>query len=331
MTQKDLLIVNYCHRNCMPLMNIMRLPESQAFALARQMAEQNKGDTAFHRFADFDNYYYARLETDRALRSQFMALGGSPVQEHPLSFVLQGSDFLDDWFGNGIVTRIPLYVVPGNQISFTFGDSMTTLRERGTLRMMTKAGLLDAISDFNGTPEDFLADAAAKHRYIEVQVWDDADVLEYCRAESMRTGLIDFLLRAKKSTYAGKGSPTLSSRLLSHDFSYTEGDFLYYDTYVGGEKFSGEEVLYVSGRPHWSMNYAGRVLGDGFSGDFLKDALCHVDARMPFRGPPRYSDGFYDYSCEVRGDFGWFQGREEISFKNTVIYEAVFHGTLITG
>lgn len=33
---------------------------------------------------------------------------------------------------------------------------------------------------------------------------------------------------------------------------------MYYDTYLGGEKFAGEEALWISGNPYWSMNYVGR-------------------------------------------------------------------------
>lgn len=64
MTIDDLHIVNYCHPSCTPLLNIMRLPKDEAFALAYKMAGQNKDTTAFYRFADFENYYPRRLQTD---------------------------------------------------------------------------------------------------------------------------------------------------------------------------------------------------------------------------------------------------------------------------
>ncbi len=89
MTIDDLHFVNYCPRRCPPLLNIMRLPKDEAFALAHEMAEQNKETTAFYRFADFENYYPERLKTDMLLYNRFTQLGGKPLQEHPLSFVLQ--------------------------------------------------------------------------------------------------------------------------------------------------------------------------------------------------------------------------------------------------
>lgn len=55
--------------------------------------------------------------------------------------------------------------------------------------------------------------------------------------------LIDFLLRAKRATYAGKGAETPAFRPGAHDLLYREEDLLYYDTYLGGDLFAGEEAV----------------------------------------------------------------------------------------
>ena len=104
---------------------------------------------------------------------------------------------------------------------------------------------------------------------------------------------------------------------------------MYYDTYLGGNKFAGEEALWISKTPFWSMNYVGRVIGENFSGDFLKEALLLVPEDKPFRGLELYVNGDYEFRCKVEGDFEWFQGKETISYKNTIIYECFFHGGLI--
>ncbi|WP_428768642.1 DUF5680 domain-containing protein [Treponema sp. HNW] len=145
----------------------------------------------------------------------------------------------------------------------------------------------------------------------------------------MDTQLIDFLIRAKKKTYAGKGSETASSRIKSHDLIYREKDLMYYDTYLGAERFAGQEALWISNNPYWAMNYIGRVTGEHFSGDFLKEALLNVPFEKPFRGPETYINGDYEYKCSADGDFNWFQGKETISFKGGKIYECRFHGGLI--
>ena len=141
--------------------------------------------------------------------------------------------------------------------------------------------------------------------------------------------VIRFLIRAKQATYAGKGAETASSRPGSHDLVYQGGDCMYYDTYLGGDKFAGEEALWISDVPYWSMNYVGRVTGSPFSGDFLKEALLHVPEEMPYRGPEKYVNGDYTYSCSVEGDFDWFQGKETISYCGKQIYECFYHGGLI--
>ena len=141
--------------------------------------------------------------------------------------------------------------------------------------------------------------------------------------------LVDFLIKAKQATYAGKGSETAPSRVKSHDLIYREGEYMYYDTYLGGDRFAGEEALWISEVPYWSMNYVGRVTGDNFSGDFLKEALLRVPEDKPFRGPAEYTDGDYGYQCSIDGDFDWFQGKEIISYKGDMIYECYFHGGLI--
>ena len=138
--------------------------------------------------------------------------------------------------------------------------------------------------------------------------------------------IVDFLIKAKKATYAGKGGEVVPSRPNSHDLKYIDGSLKYIDTYLGGIKFAGEEALWKDDVPFWAMNYIGRVIGDGFSGDFLKEALLHVPAEYPFRGPTHYENGGYVYDCKIKGDFHWFKGYEEISLDGIKIYECIFHG-----
>ena len=138
--------------------------------------------------------------------------------------------------------------------------------------------------------------------------------------------IIEFLCRAKRSTYAGKGVEVSPSRPNSHDLHYSEGNLKYIDTYLGGENFAGEEALWEDDIPIWSMNYIGRILDDGFSGEFLKEVLLLVGKEQPFRGPMVYENGEYKYHCIVKGEFKWFEGYEEIFYNNKKVYECIFHG-----
>ena len=127
----------------------------------------------------------------------------------------------------------------------------------------------------------------------------------------------EFLCRAKRATYAGKGSEVQPCRKNSHDLFYSEdlgadfGTLEYYDTYLGGRNFSG------------------RVLDESFSGDFLKSALHVVKPELPFRGPEFFRDGDKTYICKVCGGFDWFSGSEAIFHGTKKVYECVFHGGIV--
>lgn len=178
----DLDIVNYCHPNLMKLQNIMRLPREEAFAFAHQMAANNPERTAFYRFADFKNYYPLRLKTDKLLYDTFVSLGGHPQTEHPLSFVLLGSEYLEDWFDHGFVTKIPLKTIPSEFISFTYGDSVSTFQRSGKIQMMTKEMLAESLRSFEGTLDDYRQEITERCHYIEVQLWND----DYCCSKEKR-------------------------------------------------------------------------------------------------------------------------------------------------
>ena len=138
--------------------------------------------------------------------------------------------------------------------------------------------------------------------------------------------LIDFRLEANVNTYAAYMNETDPTRPDSHDYSYSNGQYTYHDTYVGGEKFAGEETICLNDKIQCAMNYLGRVLNQQFSGDFLKEALRKTDKSMPYRGPEYYRLGEFTYKCSVTGDFCWFQGYEEIYCNNVKVYECYFHG-----
>lgn len=141
--------------------------------------------------------------------------------------------------------------------------------------------------------------------------------------------IIDFRLEANVNTYAAMMNETDSTRLDSHDFRYEKGEFIYHDSYVGGEQFAGEEAIWKNGTAVYAMNYMGRVLGDQFSGNFLKEALRKADHHMPYRGPEYYQAGEFLYRSKVSGNFHWFQGYEEIYWMDERVYECYFHGGLM--
>ena len=170
---KELFIVHYCHPNCEPFQNIMRLPKAEAFIKAKELADKNPETQAFYRFVDFENYYSRRLKADEIIYNAFISLGGKPKEKHPLSFVLNGSEYLNKWFGYGSIIKIPLSNIPSTQISFTYGDSSAMLEKTGEISLITKGMLLDEVSNYNGTLDEYMSEVENKYYYIEVQLWCD--------------------------------------------------------------------------------------------------------------------------------------------------------------
>lgn len=144
--------------------------------------------------------------------------------------------------------------------------------------------------------------------------------------------LIQFLIMAKRNTYASGGNRVESSRRLSKDLVYKEGDYEYFDSYFGNSAFSGQEVVYFKGIPIWSMNYFGEILNENQSKDvikILKESLLLVNKEMPYRGPKYHDKEEMKYYCKVNGDFCSFNGEEKIVYKNNTVYELCFHGGYI--
>lgn len=135
-----------------------------------------------------------------------------------------------------------------------------------------------------------------------------------------------FLVDAKKNTYANNTGKTSSSRQNSYDLKYCEGDFVYLDSYLGTHSFSGQEIVWYRNEPVWSMNYYGDVLNADFKSSFLKAALMFPSLELPYRGEKFYRQDDYTYIMEVDGEFTKFSGFEKIFFKDQLTYELFFHG-----
>lgn len=175
-----LYLTSYRHPDTAPFGNIMLLPEAEAYQKAAQLAAAHPDTTAFYRFADFANYYPRRKTSEKALRQQFIQLGGQPELMHPYSFVLMESRYLAQWFGNGPAVRVPVAALPKEQLSFTLGDSMSTFSRDGEHQVRTLDNLLDMMTAHGGTLDDFLAHVETTWTYIEAQVWSRDALAALC-------------------------------------------------------------------------------------------------------------------------------------------------------
>ena len=169
---EELELVNYCAPGCIPMLNIMRLSKDEAFELARRLADEHPETTAFYRFADFTNYYRLRETQDAYLYARFKELGGKPETAHPLSFVLEGSNYLKEWFGNGLETRILLKDIDPSVISFTIGDSGSGFQRDPNIEVLDWNGMKNLFDEYRNDLWKILAEH--RKQYIEVQLWQES-------------------------------------------------------------------------------------------------------------------------------------------------------------
>lgn len=153
---------------------------------------------------------------------------------------------------------------------------------------------------------------------------------------------INFLINAKKSTYANSNIKKVeSSRVGSSDYHYEEiidnKKYIYHDTYFGGTKFMGEEVVYCDdSKPIWGMNYYGVTLDDTLGEEAmdkaLRPALMKVgedENIIPVRGIAKFENNGYTYTFKTTGTIEKFDGIEQIYKDNNLIYELHCSGGMI--
>jgi hypothetical protein len=171
-------IIHYCHSECMPLNSITELPEKEAFEMAKIIGENN--GMSFYRFKDFINYYPRRIKTEKYFYDWFIKSGGKPKTKNPLYFVLEGSDFLFNWFDKGKIIKIPLSKINTKHISFTIGDSCSEYNKNNLKEPILKDELYDIINKFNGNINLMLENMNKQYeiKYIECQLWDNKYVNE---------------------------------------------------------------------------------------------------------------------------------------------------------
>lgn len=151
--------------------------------------------------------------------------------------------------------------------------------------------------------------------------------------------LIRFLIEAKKSTYANANiEKDSASRLGSNDYHYEvklEGEMMrYHDTYFGGTRFIGEEVVYrESETPKWGMNYYGITFDEDATEEMmdkvLREALSKVgedSTVLPLRGPSYFEKEGYTYTFQSNGTMENFTGVEQVYKDEILIFELHCHG-----
>lgn len=142
--------------------------------------------------------------------------------------------------------------------------------------------------------------------------------------------MLDFLLRAKRFTYARPEVYMAPSLPAAKDFQYAEGDLLYLHSQLGERQASLREVLWKQGRPLWALHGYARMLSPDFSANFLQEALLKIEPSNPLRGPLLFEKDGFRYVCSIEGNWQGFVGTEEVYKGEQLCYHCALHGGLLS-
>jgi hypothetical protein len=146
--------------------------------------------------------------------------------------------------------------------------------------------------------------------------------------------LNETIVKAKAATYVGDGVKVSSSRVGSHDLSWSEGEWQYLDSYFGGTDFLGQETLWFRGNPVWAMNYYGYIRHPSLidaqrAGETIKAALSAMYREGRFLGGWTWKSAHGEYFDESEGDATHFHGREFILVDGIEAYCLDYFGGII--
>ena len=162
--------------------------------------------------------------------------------------------------------------------------------------------------------------------------------------ELIEKEFLQFLAKAHRHTYAAPkeikqryrcATPILPGH---RDYHFVDGDWAYHDSYSGKLWAPGSEVTFYKDEPFWRMSYQGQT-PEGIPEEFaeeafdkgLKPALMNFPDNMPFRGPPYFRSGDFEYFFKIlQGDWKYFLAKEWIVHKRVkeVFFQDVM-GSLI--
>jgi hypothetical protein len=135
-----------------------------------------------------------------------------------------------------------------------------------------------------------------------------------------------FLSEAKRHIYSQQGEirSTLPS---ARQYEFIRAAMSYTDIYFGESQFTGVETVRVEDIATWGMGYYGGIHSDIVDGteikdifDFLGEALCAGNTRVPIRGTSQYARGGFRYDIDIIGDLSSFRAHESIARRDQIVW-----------
>jgi hypothetical protein len=149
--------------------------------------------------------------------------------------------------------------------------------------------------------------------------------------------LAQFIVDAKKQTYAGDGIEASPERSGFKELEYSKGNWAYRDSYTGYYMAPGQEIVRFEGKPVWAMAYSGGMLPEyqtdkalaKLTFSFLKQALNRVETASPYRGPSFYKNEEWIYLNDSEGNITDFFGTEHVFYNGLKVFRQRYIGGIV--
>ena len=171
-------LYHYYDKTIGPFRNLSDLPVEEAKKILETIKDTKPNSQSAQRHNRYIEY---RRNCERILQSEFAKKGGNISRAAPHYMVVEHSPWLHSWFENCDYIKIPIEEFDINTLSFTYGDSMPTIKDGKEYRhkLYTYHEFLEIIGKY-GFPQDWNDNGKyGPERYIEVHVWSDETIDRY--------------------------------------------------------------------------------------------------------------------------------------------------------
>ena len=179
MIEQNIYLYHYYEEKVGPFRNLSVLSPNEVDQIMNRLKKEGKVFASQRS----DDYLNIRRELEAKAREMFIRKGGRPVKVYPHYMTLGECEWIKEWYKQGEELKIHIDELDPEHISFTYGDLFPTMRFKDGKpyreELYTKQEIIKIIEEY-GLPQEWNKDGKnGPERYIEVQIWDDKDLMKY--------------------------------------------------------------------------------------------------------------------------------------------------------
>lgn len=175
-------LYHYYDKSVGPFRNLSDVSVEEAKEIMQNIKETKPNTVGANRSPE---YVELRRHYEEILRTEFLKKGGNIRRPVPHYMVVEHSPWLNTWFENPAVIKIPIEEFDLTTVSFTYGDSHPTFSPRVNdgkeyrKKLYTYDEILKIIEKY-GLPQDWNDDGRfGPERYVEAHIWSDETISKY--------------------------------------------------------------------------------------------------------------------------------------------------------